>query len=59
LIVEPPVAPVTASWFCARLSNRTRREGAMARRGLLNDAERRELFEVPRHEAGLIRHYTG
>ncbi|EDP62690.1 transposase Tn3 [alpha proteobacterium BAL199] len=30
----------------------------MARRGLLNDAERRELFEIPRHEAGLIRHYT-
>ena len=30
----------------------------MARRRLLNDAERREMFEVPRHEAGLIQHYT-
>ena len=30
----------------------------MARRGLLNDAEWREIFAVPHHQADLIRHYT-
>ena len=30
----------------------------MARQALLSDEDRRGLFEVPRHEAGLIRHYT-
>src|SRR3546814_7969968 len=33
-------------------------EGVMARQALLSDEDRRGLFEVPRHEAGLIRHYT-
>lgn len=30
----------------------------MARQALLSDEDRRGLFEVPRHEVGLIRHYT-
>ena len=30
----------------------------MARQTLLSDEDRRGLFEIPRHEAGLIRHYT-
>src|SRR3546814_21046371 len=33
-------------------------EGVMASQALLSDEDRRGLFEVPSHEAGLIRHYS-